>query len=88
MSFGQGLIPQELRVLLGIDVNFHTTAVYESGRGRKVDSKALGAKHVITHQYICLQSVNQVQLKADGYIDLTNSFVNTKDIDCRQQKVF
>ncbi len=73
---------QEFGLLSGIDVDFHTTAVYESGRGGEVDSKALNTEHVVIHQYICFQSVNQVQLAADRFIDFTALSINIRDLDC------
>lgn len=74
---------QEFRVLLGVNVDTYTTAVYESGGAREIDSKALSAKHVISHQHICFQSVNQIQLTGDERIDLTAISVKTRDVDRR-----
>lgn len=42
-------MPQKLGVLPGVDVNFHNRAMYESGKGRQVNSKAFSVKHMITH---------------------------------------
>lgn len=80
-------MPQEFGALLNVDVDLHITAVYESERGEKVDSKAFSAQHIITHQHICVQSVNQMQLAADGCVDFTALFVNTRDVDRYQGKV-
>lgn len=80
-------MPQELGVLPGIDVHFHTTAVCRTEGGGEVDSKAFSPEYVITHQHIHLQSVNQMQLAVDGYVDLIAIFVNTRDVDCCQGKV-
>lgn len=44
---------QKFRVLSGVDVDLYTTTVYEGWRGEKVDSKALSAEHIVTHQHIC-----------------------------------
>lgn len=74
-------------MLPSVDVDLHTAAVYESRRGEEVNSKALSTEHVVTHQHICLQPVNQVQLAADRCVDLIVFFMNTRDIDCRQGKV-
>lgn len=74
-------------MLSSIDVDFHTTAVYESGRDGEVDSKALNIEYVVTYQYICLQSINQVQLVANGCVDLTAFFVNIRDVNCCKGKV-
>lgn len=70
-----------------MDVDLHTAAVYENRRGEEVNSKALSIEHVVTHQHICLQPVNQVQFAADRCVDLTVFFINTKDINCCQSKV-
>lgn len=75
-------------MLFGVDINFHITAVYESGRDGEVNSKALSAEHVITHKHICFQSANQVQLVVHGCVVLTAFFVNTKNVNCCKNKVF
>lgn len=55
---GQVSISREFEMLPGIEVDLHTTAMYESGESGEVDSKAFNAEHVITHQHIRFQSVN------------------------------
>lgn len=40
---------QKLGILSGIDIDLYTTAVYEGGGGREIDSKAFSAKHIVTH---------------------------------------
>ena len=74
---------QKFRVLPGVNVNTYTTAVYESGGARKVDSKALSTEHVISYQHICFQSINQMQLAGDRRIDLTAVSIKTRNIDHR-----
>lgn len=72
---------QEFGALPGVDDDFYTTAMYKSGGVGEVDSKALSAEYVISHQHIRLQSVNQVQLASDGCVDLTALYVNTRDVN-------
>lgn len=84
---GEDFLSQKIRVLPGADINPYITAVYESGGGGEVNSKAFRAKHIVTNQHISLQSVNQVQFATNERIDFTAFFLNTRDVDCHESKL-